>query len=179
MAFERQATASKIKTPGTKWGLSGALASQTPKPQFQNRLGVVCYTCFLRPKTPVTLSHPPDPFVGATLPQMFVLFRPAPQSHEYSGCISVSNGDEGVACLKAHQAAASKPPAFCPENVLTTLFCPGWDLFAARNPAETKCRVGKKFGGRWLRQIGRQGTHNRGYGLQTLAFAKMIICIKK
>ena len=94
---------------------------------------------------------------------MFVLFRPAPQSHEYSGCISVSNGDEGVACLKAHQAAASKPRAFCPENVLTTLFCPGRDrIFLPGNSAETKCRVEKKCG-RCVRQIGREGTHGGGF----------------
>ena len=40
---------------------------------------------------------------------------PRPALMNIPGCISVSNGDEGVACLKAHHAA-SKPLAFCPET---------------------------------------------------------------
>ena len=50
--------------------------------------------------------HLLDPFVGGKASNVcFVPTRPS--SHEYSGCISVSNGDERVACLKAHQQAGS------------------------------------------------------------------------
>ena len=113
-----------------------------PKATVPKQIGSCLLHLLPPPKNSCNSLSPPDPFVGATLPQMFVLFRPAPQSHEYSGCISVSNGDEGVACLKAHHAA-SKPPAFCPENLSTALFALGttWlspvgELFVPRQNAE-------------------------------------------
>ena len=40
---------------------------------------------------------------------------PRPALMNILGCISVSNGDEGVACLKAHHAA-SKPLVFAPKT---------------------------------------------------------------
>ena len=88
---------------------------------------MVC-TNFLHPKTPVSLLflillfHSPRSFPW--LKGSNVCFvPPLPALMNIPGCISVSNGDEGVACLKAHRAA-SKPRASCPENILTALFCP-------------------------------------------------------
>ena len=81
---------------------------------------------------------------------------PRPALMNIPGCISVSNGDEGVACLKAHHAA-SKPPAFCPENLSTALFALGttWlipvgELFVPRQNAEWA----RSVAGGWVRHIG-------------------------
>ena len=89
--------------------------------------GLVC-TSYLHPKTPVSLLflillfHSPRSFPW--LKGSNVCFvPPLPALMNIPGCISVSNGDEGVACLKARRAA-SKPRASCPENILTALFCP-------------------------------------------------------
>ena len=69
-----------------------------------------------------------------------------PRSHEYSGCISVSNGDEGLACLKAHQPA-SKTSLFCPENLLTALLVLGTvclSSFLLRQASRDKMQSGEE-----------------------------------
>ena len=128
-------------------------------------VGCLVCTNFLHPKTPVSLLflillfHSPRSFPW--LKGSNVCFvPPLPALMNIPGCISVSNGDEGVACLKAHRAA-SKPRASCPENLLTALFCPvngllllGTGSFCWDNAAETKCRVDKKCGRGGSRQIG-------------------------
>ena len=120
---------------------------QFPKTKAKIGSCLVC-TDFLHPKTPLILRSFPW-LKGSNV--CFV--PPLPALMNIPGCISVSNGDEGVACLKAHRAA-SKPRASCPENLLTALFCPvngllllGTGSFCWDNAAETKCRVDKKGAG--------------------------------
>ena len=119
-AFERQVTDSTAHKTEEKIGnlkIGSCLVDQL--------VGCLVCTNFLHPKTPVShspVSHSPRSFPW--LKGSNVCFvPPLPALMNIPGCISVSNGDEGVACLKAHRAA-SKPRASCPENLLTTLFWP-------------------------------------------------------
>ena len=85
--------------------------------------------------------HLLDPFVGGKASNVcFVPTRPALMNIPAAFLSVMGMSGWRVSRPISRQAAASKPPPFLPQKPLNHAFCPGQELFAAANSAETRCR---------------------------------------